>query len=131
MRRPRLKLYHSGRSKGGFFVVAKGVWGERRLLTAKRLNKLGLLFGIIGVVIMFYYGPPQPSFTEGWSIDAEDGTVIDDSGKTVAQHDIEIKAQLKRFKVMSHIGMVFVGLGFISQLAALNLPEPTSEKSFS
>jgi hypothetical protein len=37
-------------------------------LTAQLLNTVGLLLGIVGVLILFKWGPPQPNFDEDISI---------------------------------------------------------------
>jgi len=57
------------------------------------LNSIGLVLGIIGVVILFFFGPPQPPLEPGVGLGLESATVIDPSGKTVAQHDAEVLAR--------------------------------------
>jgi hypothetical protein len=82
---------------------------------SKSLNALGLICGIIGVLVLFKWGPPQPSFERGVGIGLESGTRLS-SGKTVAQHNADISAAERRHRVMSRIGLGLVGLGFVFQL---------------
>jgi hypothetical protein len=81
------------------------------------LNTTGLILGMVGVVIIFFFGPPQPSFESGVSLGLEDGTHLL-NGQTVAQHD-ECKQQLRRlYSFMSKSGLVFIFVGFALQLFA-------------
>jgi hypothetical protein len=84
----------------------------------KYLNTLGLLFGIVGVALLFVWGPPQPSFEQGGSIGLEDGTRLQNE-KTVAENNADIAAREKRHKIMSRIGLALVGLSFALQLWAV------------
>jgi hypothetical protein len=78
-------------------------------LTAQWLNTIGLVLGMVGVVILFIWGPPQPDFIEGDVYVASDNT--------------EIAARVKRLKRwhtgMSRIGLVLIGVGFGAQLLAV------------
>jgi hypothetical protein len=49
----------------------------------KILNTIGLVFGLVGVVIIFIWGPPQPQLEEGVGRGLENDTPIDENGKTV------------------------------------------------
>jgi hypothetical protein len=84
----------------------------------KYVNTIGLIFGILGVLLLFKWGPPQPSFERGVALGLEDGTKLP-NGKTVAQHDADIEALTKRHKCMSQIGLVLIGLGFAFQLLSV------------
>ncbi len=57
----------------------------------KIVNTIGLTLGIVGVVFIFIWGPPQPQLELGISIGLEDATPIDNSGKTVAEYNKEVK----------------------------------------
>jgi hypothetical protein len=92
-------------------------------MNAKCLNTIGLVFGIIGVVLIFFWGYPQPSFDTGVSLGLEPNNVIDAQGTTVAQHNIQVIADRERYVIISRIGLAFVGLGFLCQLVALFLHE--------
>ncbi len=83
------------------------------------LNIFGLCCGMVGVVVLFLWGPPQPTLETGVSIAIEDRTVIDQkTGKTVADHNREIEKKRVRYKLMSQIGLGLVGVGFLFQLVA-------------
>ena len=78
-------------------------------MTAQSLNTIGLALGMVGVVILFIWGPPQPDFIEG--------------DVYIASDDTEIAARVKRLKrrhkVMSRIGPGLIGVGFFAQLVAV------------
>lgn len=78
------------------------------------LNVIGLFMGMIGVIIIFIWGPPQPSFEEGVNIGLEDGTPLP-NGKTVGQTTQERKELKGFYTMMSRIGLAFVFLGFACQ----------------
>jgi drug/metabolite transporter (DMT)-like permease len=90
------------------------------VITRKMLNVLGLLFGIIGVIIIFRYGPPQPDFSIGISlgIDSPD----------VAKHDAQIQAMRRTYQCWSQLGLGSILLGFVLQLIAAIL-EPRSNQT--
>ena len=50
------------------------------------LNPLGLFFGMVGVVIIFIWGPPQPSFQQGEPLSLEDLFVLP-NGQTLKQRN--------------------------------------------
>jgi hypothetical protein len=80
-------------------------------------NRIGLVAGILGVVAIFAWGQPQPELTPGVSLGLEGGTVLPD-GKTVADHDREVRRRLLRHLVLSRSGLGLVGIGFLCQFAA-------------
>lgn len=86
-------------------------------MTADFLNRVGLVLGIVGVVVLFFYGPPQPSLEEGAGIGQEDGTPQPD-GRTLAEHNLEVRARRRRHVIGSRIGLGLVLLGFLVQLVA-------------
>jgi hypothetical protein len=81
----------------------------------KSLTIIGLVLGIMGVVILFKWGPPQPSFERGASIGLEDDTKLS-NGKTVTENNADLAALEKCHKLRSKIGLGLVGLGFVFQL---------------
>ena len=85
---------------------------------SKWLNAIGLIFGMVGVVFIFRWGPPQPSFERGASFGLEDNTALP-NGKTVAQNNAEIAAREAHYKRMSQIGLGFIFLGFLLQLCSM------------
>jgi len=92
--------------------------GEHGEPMGKWLSTLGLVFGIVGVILLFFWAPPQPSFERGASIGLEDNTTLP-SGKTVAQSNVEIAANEARYRRISRIGLVLIGLSFAFQLAGV------------
>ena len=90
------------------------------------LNTLGLVLGIIGVIIIFVWGPPQPQLDTGVSIGIEDATPIDKTGKTVGEYNQEIIRRRNIHIFMSQLGLVLIMIGFAFQLWATWVPlKPT------
>jgi hypothetical protein len=85
------------------------------MITSQLLNTVGLVLGMIGVVIIFFYGPPQPNLESGVSIGLEDGTPLPE-GRTEAQYNEDVEKLRSRHSFMSKAGLVFVFLGFALQL---------------
>jgi hypothetical protein len=73
---------------------------------AKLVNATGLALGMIGVVVIFKWGPPQPSF-EGDSMLLEST----DTKKLVAER--------KTYERLSRVGLALIGFGFAFQLCAV------------
>ena len=73
--------------------------------TPKRLNIAGLLLGIIGVIIIFCYGPPQPSF---------------DPNRYLSEptQDKSVLVEKAKYDVWSKLGLGLIALGFGCQLYA-------------
>jgi hypothetical protein len=90
----------------------------------KYLNALGLVLCMIGAILIFLWGPPQPSFKPGVTIGLENATVLPD-GKTVAQHDKEVIANKQFYKYMSQFGLTLIFMGFGCQLGASLLRPPS------
>jgi len=73
------------------------------LFLRKWLNAIGLIFGIVGVVFIFIWGPSQPSFERGVWIGLEDNTPLA-NGNTVAQNNAEIAAREAHYKCPASVG---------------------------
>lgn len=84
------------------------------------LNSIGLIINIFGVVIIFKYGFPQPSFEKGSPLGLEDNTVLS-NGKTVKETAEEAKKQKVIYREKSSFGLSLIILGFIFQLIAINI----------
>jgi hypothetical protein len=105
-------IIKSGISETAFDAIVACLDRGRRALTARRLNTIGLLLGIAGVVIIFFWGPPQPNFDEWVSLSAE--------GSPEIELKVEDVRRLKRqHEIMSSIGLGLIGLRFLAQLAAV------------
>ena len=88
---------------------------------SKKLNTLGLFLGIVGVVLLFCWGPPQPKLEKGIGIQVEAETII--NGITVKEHDSLIERKKVRFERMSRVGLSFILIGFAIQLVAIWVPD--------
>ena len=82
------------------------------------LNSTGLIFGIMGVVLIFIWGPPQPELEEGMGVGLAEDTPIDDSGKTVNEFNDQVRRRRKRHNIVSKLGLGLIFIGFVLQLWA-------------
>jgi hypothetical protein len=87
------------------------------MISAANLNRIGLGAGMIGVLLIFIWGPPQPVLEEGVSLGLEDGTPLPEGG-TVADRNQRVKARRRRHVFLSRFGLMLVGVGFLCQLLA-------------
>ena len=86
------------------------------LSTQQCLNSIGLILGMIGVGIIFFYGPPQPNLEEGVAIVVEDNTPLAD-GRTAAEHDRDVEQLRGRHSLLSKCGLALIFFGFFFQLS--------------
>ena len=86
-------------------------------MTAQTLNTVGLALNIAGVILVFFYGFPQPTHEEGVGLGLEDGTPLSD-GRTVAEHNEDIRKTRARYMCMSRLALGLIVLGFLFQLWA-------------
>jgi hypothetical protein len=82
------------------------------------LNIAGLVVGIIGVAIIFRFGPPQPNLETGVSIGLLPGTPFGKDGRTVADHNCEVERTRRLHSRMSKVGLALVIVGFALQLCS-------------
>ena len=82
----------------------------------KTLNIIGLLLGMFGVIIIFCYGPPQPSF---FPFD-----IITDSN--IHQEVLDMR---DKYDTLSKIGLGFIFFGFTLQLIAIIFYGHSNKKS--
>lgn len=87
------------------------------MITAQTLNTIGLALGMLGVALIFVWGPPQPQLEEGVGIGLEDGTPLG-NGLTVAQHDVLVRSRHFRHTVLSRVGLGLIFVGILVQLLA-------------
>ena len=87
------------------------------MTTPQVLNSLGLVLGMVGVLVIFIYGPPQPDLEPGVYLGLEDGTPLG-NGRTVAEHNTDVLKLRARHSFMSKGGLILVFLGFALQLWA-------------
>ena len=81
------------------------------------LNSIGLVLGMVGVLVIFRFGPPQPNLETGVGLGLEGGNVLPD-GRTVTAHDRDVKRTRKLHSRMSKCGLALVFIGFAFQLWA-------------
>lgn len=87
-------------------------------MCATTLNAIGLVLNMLGVVLVFFFGFPQPTHEEGVGIGLSDDTPISE-GKTVAQHDEEVRKRKALYLCMSRFALGLMVLGFAFQLCAM------------
>jgi hypothetical protein len=86
-------------------------------MTIQALNTIGLLLNIAGVILVFFYGFPQPTHEEGVGLGISDGTPMPD-GRTVAQHNEDVRKTKARYLCMSRLALSLIIIGFLFQLWA-------------
>ena len=86
-------------------------------MTTECLNATGLILNIIGVILAFFFAFPQPSHEEGVGRVIEDATLLPD-GRTVAQHDEDVRKKKKFYLCMSRFALTLIIIGFAFQLYA-------------
>lgn len=84
---------------------------------AQTLNTIGLALGMLGVALVFVWGPPQPQLEEGVGMGLEDGTPLS-NGLTVAQQNEVVRRRRFRHTVLSRVGLGLIFVGFLFQLFA-------------
>ena len=88
------------------------------MTTAQKLNAIGLVLGMVGVALIFVWGPPQPQLDEGVGLGLEDGTPLG-NGLTVAQYNAVVRCRRIRQTLLSRVGLGLIFIGFLSQLLAV------------
>lgn len=83
----------------------------------KVVNVVGLTAGMVGVAIIFRWGPPQPNLEEGVALELEDATPLKD-GKTGTEHNEMVRQTRTKYQFMSRLGLALVGIRFAFQLFA-------------
>jgi hypothetical protein len=68
------------------------------------LNITGLCLGMVGVVVLFIWGPPQPTLEPGVNLTADEETITDPkTGQTAADYNREIKEKRTLYGFMSKL----------------------------
>jgi hypothetical protein len=76
---------------------------------------------MLGVLLIFIWGPPQPSFDEGVGIELDSKTTLRD-GRRVADLEEENKRLTRRHRFRSRVGLALIFFGFALQLWATWMP---------
>jgi hypothetical protein len=79
------------------------------------LTAVGLVLGMIGGMMIFVWGPPQPSFPDHVGLSLEDNTPMGD-GKTVKDLVDDEQRKRQKYANMSKAGLVLIIIGFAVQL---------------
>jgi hypothetical protein len=82
------------------------------------LNAAGLFANMVGVLIAFKYGFPQPSFEEAAPLSAEDNTRMP-NGRTVREHGADARKLKLLYSSRSRFALTLMGAGFLLQFLAL------------
>ncbi|EML2677531.1 MULTISPECIES: hypothetical protein [Enterobacteriaceae] len=89
-------------------------------MTPELLNTIGLTSNIFGVILIFFFGLPQPSHDEGVSLGLEDGTPLGD-GTTVGERNVKIRKRKARYKFFAYVALSLMLFGFVLQFLALHI----------
>lgn len=90
-------------------------------MTAQYLNVIGLTLNIVGVVMVFFFGFPQPSHEDSVGRAVESGTRMPD-GRTAGDYEEEARIRKKRYQIASKLALTLMVTGFVFQLFATVLP---------
>ncbi|MCS6101292.1 hypothetical protein [Shewanella baltica] len=87
-------------------------------MTADILNSMGLVFNILGVILIFFFGLPQPSHDEGVSLGFGEATVFED-GTSVKEINAKTKKRKDIYRGFAYFALSLILLGFIFQLLSI------------
>ncbi|EBY1977420.1 hypothetical protein ZH93_18330 [Salmonella enterica subsp. enterica serovar Corvallis] len=87
-------------------------------MTPEILNTFGLCLNIVGVVLIFFFGLPQPSHDEEMSLGVSENTVLAD-GRTVKSIIDKVRRRKKRYQRCAYLALTLMLLGFLFQLASI------------
>ncbi|ECA4267747.1 hypothetical protein Q0A17_21205 [Citrobacter sp. S2-9] len=87
-------------------------------MTPEILNTFGLCLNIVGVVLIFFFGLPQPSHDEEVSLGVGEGTVFAD-GRTAKSMMDEVRRRKKRYQRRAFLALTLMLLGFLFQLVSI------------
>jgi len=74
------------------------------------LNTIGLVLNMVGVGLLFFFGPPQPMLEEGISLGVE--------GVLVEKHNAQVRRVRTRHERLSRLALALIFLGFLLMLIA-------------
>ncbi len=81
------------------------------------LSVVGLGTNMVGVIVLFFFGFPQPTHDEGVGLGLQDATRLP-NGKTVAEHNEWVRRRRVRYRRFSTAGLGLLFVGFLLQLPA-------------
>ena len=89
----------------------------KNIIKSSILNRFGLVLSILGVLLMFIFGPPQPDHNEGFGMALESATVLSD-GRTVDEHNKDVAKRKQLYSFSSKFALGLIGIGFCFQLVS-------------
>jgi hypothetical protein len=104
-----------------WLLIPQLTFGMGEYPMRRTLNVTGLILSIIGVLLIWRWGPPQPTFERGVGIGLEEKNALSD-GRTVAQHDADAAANEIFYRRMSKLGLGIILIGFVFQLGSEFVP---------
>ncbi len=87
-------------------------------MIGKIVDSFGLLFNLIGIILLFRFGFPQPDFKETVGIAMEDYTPVG-NGMLAKDFAIMQKKLRNKYKKTSIISLVFILVGIFVQIVSL------------
>jgi hypothetical protein len=108
-----LPVLRGGSAQGAGGGRGAGEVGRRRAILRmpnQILNTVGLALNMVGVVLLFFYGPSQPNLEEGISLGVE--------GVIVEEHNAKVRRLRSRHELFSRIALVLIFIGFLLMLIA-------------
>ena len=82
------------------------------------LTAWGLLLNVIGTILLFFFGFPQPDFTEEVGIALEDNTPVG-NGLTAKEYGVKVRRKKRIYRIMAYVALLFVLIGFVIQFIDL------------
>jgi hypothetical protein len=84
----------------------------------KCLNAVGLVFVMLGVIIILVWGARQTVFRQWLASSTEPGTVFDDNTKLSELID-EARLTRRMRAIMPRVGLAMISIGFVVQLVSM------------
>ncbi len=97
------------------------------------LNAAGLVLGAAGVVVVWAFALPQPSFDQGTSVGLDDNNLLP-NGRTVREDNIYKQHLKEQYQFRTELGLSLILGGFLLQLLNEILPkvkDPIPERRMS
>jgi hypothetical protein len=82
------------------------------------LTAAGLVLDIVGVLIVWKFGWPQPNFELGTGLAVEDGTPVGPNGETAREMDEQKERREMKYRRWSLVGIALITAGFALQLSS-------------
>lgn len=84
---------------------------------SENLNSIGLVLNIAGVVMLFFFGWPQPNFSGGGGLVVSDDTPLGD-GRTLGEHKKAAADKQRNYRRNAAWSLALIAAGFVFQLAS-------------